>query len=192
MAMMLTYLCTDMAESYSLMALFTWINLLQYLRLYPFFRFFVDLIKGVAMSADTWKFFIVMIIMVMAFSSALFILALKECNSDENCSTDFGTWSDDHGLLSMFYGSIYLSFGDFAMDPILEFGLMETFIFWFAVVFMCLIMLNLLIGILSEAMATILGDIEKTDVAALNGIIFDLESLMFWVDQDPEDEKVNA
>jgi hypothetical protein len=42
-------------------------------------------------------------------------------------------------------------------------------------------MLNLLIGILSEAMAGILGEIEMTDNAALCGIIFDLESLMFWV-----------
>lgn len=57
---------------------------------------------------------------------------------------------------------------------------------------MCLIMLNLLIGILSEAMAGILGEIEMTDNAALCGIIFDLESLMFWVSQNENDEEKNS
>jgi hypothetical protein len=85
-----------------------------------------------------------------------------------------------------------LSFGDFAMDPILEEGGMQIFIFWFAVIIMCLIMLNLLIGILSEAMADVLATAEQSDMAALNGIVYDLESLMFWVGQDKNDESKNA
>jgi hypothetical protein len=78
------------------------------------------------------------------------------------------------------------------MDGIREGGLVQTFIFWFAVIIMCLIMLNLLVGILSEAMANVLTTEEQTDYAALNGIIYDLESLMFWVKQDPQDENKNA
>jgi hypothetical protein len=74
---MTIYLITAKPAAYSLMALFTWLNLLQYLRLYPFFRFFVDLVKGVILSADTWKFFLVMIIMIMAFASSLWLLTTK-------------------------------------------------------------------------------------------------------------------
>jgi hypothetical protein len=75
---MVPYLLTDRAEFYAVMALFTWINLLQYLRLYPYFRFFIDLLKSVFLSDQTWKFFTVMIVMLMAFSNALHLLSLKD------------------------------------------------------------------------------------------------------------------
>lgn len=179
MFMMATYLIWHRPESYALMSLLTWINLLQYLRLYPFFRFFVDLIKGVFLYPDTWKFFIVMITMLMAFSSAFFILNMKDCElHPEECPEGI---DDDHGLVQIFYGQIYLSFGDFAAEGLRDEGMMQTFIFWFGVIFMCLIMLNLLITILGEAMGNILADKDMTDIQALNDIIFDLESVMFWV-----------
>jgi hypothetical protein len=78
------------------------------------------------MSADTWKFFIVMIIMIMAFASALFILALKNCNelTPEEFSLNELCTSGDNDLIALFYGSVYLSFGDFAMDYTLDDGLM--------------------------------------------------------------------
>lgn len=192
MFMMLTYMIWHRPESYALMGLLTWINLLQYLRLYPFFRFFVDLIKGVFLYPDTWKFFIVMITMLMAFSSAFFILYMKNCDlfgpDSEKCPTDTDV---DHGLIPIFYGQIYLSFGDFASEGLRDEGLMQTFIFWFGVIFMCLIMLNLLITILGEAMGNILADKDMTDIQALNDIVFDLESVMFWVRQDEDDETEN-
>jgi hypothetical protein len=84
-ASMLVYLFTNSAEAYSIMTLVTWLNLLQYMRLYPFFRFFVDMIKTVVLSADTWKFFVVMIIMIMAFASSLFLLSAKKCDQDPEC-----------------------------------------------------------------------------------------------------------
>lgn len=161
-SMMLVYLITNSPEAYSLMALVTWLNLLQYMRLYPFFRFFVDLIKGVILSAETWKFFLVMTIMVMAFASSLFLLSAKKCATDPDCDpatlTENESPLDD--LTGLFRGAVYLSFGDFGMDPILDEGSMQTVIFWAAVIIMCLIMLNLLIGILSEAMAGLLATEE--------------------------------
>jgi hypothetical protein len=174
------------------MTLITWINLLQYLRLYEFFRFFIDLVKAVFLSADTWKFFIVMVILLMAFSSSMFLLSYKKAiswelyNTSENSSgnpylPEGKTEVDKSLLLPLFKDFVYTSFGDFSQSSGLTDDWMQYFIFAFAVLLMCLIMLNLLIGILSEAMNETLATKTQSDYAALCGIIFDLETIMFWV-----------
>jgi hypothetical protein len=184
------------------MALITWINLLQYLRLYESFRFIVDLVKAVFLSADTWKFFIVMFIMLMAFSSSMFLLNKKRAKlwtlnleNDPDFDSDFdgsdlgvlnpyiseGEKIDKGDLLPLFKDFVFTSFGDFGMTSNLSDDYMQFFIFSFSLLFMCLIMLNLLIGILSEVLAKTLETKDQSDYAALCGIIFDLETTMFWV-----------
>ena len=77
---------------------------------------------------------------------------------------------------------IYTAFGDFGESETYEEGEVEQmFFFAFSIFILCLIMLNLLIGILSEVMSTILSTQEQSDFSALCDICGDLENLMFWV-----------
>jgi hypothetical protein len=50
--------------------------------MYPFFRFFIELVKIVFFDGKTWKFFVVLMIGILAFTSALFLLALKNGTVD--------------------------------------------------------------------------------------------------------------
>jgi hypothetical protein len=84
----------------------------------------VDLIKGVVLSAETWKFFIVMVVMIMSFASSLWLLNTKKCRATEGCDLDDPEMAESNELIGLFYGAIYLSFGDFGMDPILDEGIM--------------------------------------------------------------------
>merc|ERR1711937_218141 len=58
------------ASAYSFMVLFTWIDFMQYLRLYDTFRLKIDMVRRVFMSGATWKFMVIMIIFLVAFGSA--------------------------------------------------------------------------------------------------------------------------
>jgi hypothetical protein len=70
--------------------------------------------------------------------------------------------------VNLLYGIIYMSFGDFYMEPIRDEGPAYNFTFWFGVVLMTLIMLELLVSILGNRMSEILDTKEQTDYAALN------------------------
>jgi hypothetical protein len=47
---------------------------------------------------------------------------------------------------------VWLALGDFEINYILDNTGIEIFIFWFAFIFLILFMLNLLVGVLSQAM----------------------------------------
>jgi len=55
----------------------------------------------------------------------------------------------------------------------------EWFLFYFSTFLMCLVMLNLYIGILSEKLAEILENKVKTQYAKLNKLVYMLESMQF-------------
>jgi hypothetical protein len=173
MAAMISYLVTDDPAYYSVMVLITWINLLQYLRYFKYFRFFIDLIGTIFTDAETWKFLIVLTIMVCAFASAMILLNLQE-----SCAYD-----DSEGCFSFvmqFKDFIYTSFGDFGAseDFIVdktEQNATQWVIFGFAIFFMCIVMLNLLIGILSKTMENVLETQTQTEYAAICEISYDLE-----------------
>ena len=82
-------------------------------------------------------------------------------------------------LADNFKDQVFSSFGDFGNYA--DFKCWEMYvIFVFTVIILCLVMLNLLIGVLSDVMAKILDTKEQTDYSALGDIITDLEVLMFW------------
>jgi hypothetical protein len=75
--------------------------------------------------------------------------------------------------------------GDFGLNEyILKLSWVGTFIFWFAVILMNLILFNLLVGILTGVMEQIVETKTQSDYAALCSNIFDLEAIMFWVSKD--------
>jgi len=56
----------------------------------------------------------------MSFASSLWLLNIKKCHA-EGCDDQE---MSENNLIGLFYGAIYLSFGDFGMDPILDEGIM--------------------------------------------------------------------
>jgi hypothetical protein len=157
------------------MVLITWLNTLQYLRLYENFRMLIDLCLKVFLDVQTWRFMVVFSIMLMAFCSSHYQYFVKKGDA-----VTFGNF---------FQMIIYTGFGDFGESETYEEGEYEQmFFFAFSIFCLCLIMLNLLIGILSEVMANILSTAEQSDYAALCDICSDLENLMFWVPQDKVDK----
>jgi hypothetical protein len=66
-------------------------------------------------------------------------------------------WGDDHSTTwwERFIGVFYITFGDFQESDIYHTGFDWTY-FLFANVLICIVMMNLLIGILSETLADVL------------------------------------
>jgi hypothetical protein len=130
-----------------------------------------------------------MFIMLMAFTTSMYLLTDRKAflwtlhNRSVDPSENPYSFEEvlSSALLPIFKDFVFTSFGDFGMTDGLTEDWMQYFIFTFAVIFMCLIMLNLLIGILSESMAETLSTKVQSDYAALCDIIFDIETLMFWV-----------
>jgi hypothetical protein len=144
------------ASVYAVIALTTWINLLQYIRLYETFRFFIDMTKSVFISGKTWKFFVVFFVMLMAVSSSMFLLYLKKADVWGDAYVRNGVVIDGDDILMLFKDFVFTSFGDFGFSEELQDDYVQYFIFAFAIIFLCLIMLNMLIGILSDVMAKVL------------------------------------
>ena len=72
-----------------------------------------------------------------------------------------------------------MSFGDFGGTDTFNCWEMSV-IFAFTVFVLCLVMLNLLIGVISDVLAKILENEEQTSYRSLGDIILDLEVLMIW------------
>jgi hypothetical protein len=121
---------------------------------------------------------VVMGIMLLGFSSSHYQYYVKKK-------------VEDHPTFGKFFQMIvYTAFGDFGESEEYEAGEVEQmFFFAFSVFILCLIMLNLLIGILSDVMAKIWETQDQSDAAALCDIISDLENLMFWVSQEEKNNE---
>jgi hypothetical protein len=88
-------------------------------------------------------------------------------------------------FLEQYKSFVYTSFGTFDSydsypnDSIVE-NALQYAMFSLSVFCMCIVMMNLLIGILSKAMEKILEKKTQTDYAAICEIIYDLEVFRSW------------
>jgi hypothetical protein len=164
---MISFLKDSTPINYSGMLLITWLNLLQYMRYFSFFRFFIDLIVGVTFDSETLKFLIVWTIGVFAFATTGIIMNAEDNHISSNFYVEFRDYS-------------FISFGDFgASEKIKE--PVVWFFFTFSVLFLTVVMMNLLIGILSKAMERVLVHEETTNYSAKCQIVYDMEVFYYYL-----------
>ena len=71
------------------------------------------------------------------------------------------------------------TFGDFQEQAQIE-SPIQYFIFYLSCFLLLVVMMNLLIGIISEKLGEVLEQREKNEYYELCQILYDIESLMFW------------
>jgi hypothetical protein len=114
------------------------------MRYYDFFRFFIDLIVGVAFDSETLKFLIVWTIGVFAFASSSVVMTIENNQIKDGFFLEFRDYS-------------FISFGDFGASENINLPV-EWVFYTFSVLFLTVVMMNLLIGILSKAMERVLNN----------------------------------
>ena len=138
------------------------------------FRYLIQLIVECFNSA--LSFMAILFIMMIGFSMSQFFRALLD---DDMVNSEF--WVDVHDIL-------FNAFGDFAHSEKSETGL-DWFLFVLATFIICLIMMNLFIGILGEKLSEILENREKNDYCELCSIVFLLENLTAWFTKKSESDE---
>jgi hypothetical protein len=81
------------------------------------------------------------------------------------------------------HDTLFQAFGDFANTSKFDKGL-DWFFFVLATLIICLIMMNLFIGILGEKLSEILENKEKSNYCELCSIIYLLENYIYWFSEN--------
>ena len=140
-------------QYFSLVMLFSWICLLEYLRIFSEFRYLSELI--VACLNSVKGFIAVVFIQILGFTFALYWRhqILEEEDDDSNFIQNFS--------------SIFMNaFGDFSLQQE-EMVFIDGFIMYGATLLICLVMMNLFIGILGEKLEEVIENrAEKKNVYA--------------------------
>jgi len=149
-------------QTFAYLTLASWISFLSYLRYFAQTRILIQYIS--ASIATMVSFLLVIFIMLVGFSMTFIALAGKDFTI-----TEFALG---------FHSQYLVLFGDFGGLPINTF--MEWTLFLTASLFFPTVMLNLLIGLISEAHAGVVENQTKNDYAQLNSIVLELERLLIW------------
>jgi len=161
------------ATIYGFMMLISYIGLLQYLRMIREFRTLIDLITNCFM--EVINFLIVTGIMLMAFVAFFYYRDNIARPETLNFSTAFQKVT-------------FVNFGDFGMtDPgkdddgkdLPAIKSVDWVVFGMCIMAMAVLMMNLLIGILSEKLSELLSQSESRNYTNLLSMIEDLEQLHF-------------
>jgi hypothetical protein len=146
-------------ELFGLVLIISWVSLLQYLRVIKDFRFLIYLIVECVKSIN--YFMLIWCILLFGFSQALFWRVEYSLEGEQTY------WQ-------RFIGVIYITFGDFHETDLFNSGF--DWVFFFVNLFIiCIVMMNLIIGILSERLADILEIKDRVDYEALLDLVFTLE-----------------
>lgn len=153
-------------SAFALVVLLSWIGLLPYLKIYDTYRYLAELIKDCIM--DVIPFLLVVAIMIIGFMFALYWRNLEYLE---------GTV----GLMESFQIIFMNGFGDFSLAKE-NMSFIDIVIFYASTILICLLMMNLLIGILSEKLAEVVEQRSENKVkyAEKADMIFQIENLMFW------------
>jgi hypothetical protein len=149
------------SELFGFIMLFSWICLIQYLRIFSEFRYLATLI--VSSVYATLSFLAVQLILMFGFSLAFFWRSIDTIDMDEHVS-----W------FNRFLGVFYITFGDFHETDYYTSGF-DWVYFFFANLLICVVMMNLLIGILSEELAKIIENRDQLLYDELLDLIITLE-----------------
>jgi hypothetical protein len=119
---------------------------------------------------DCMEFITVLMVLVSGFALATFYGQIIDIENEQQT-----------GILTHFFGFFLVAVGDFSVTggENIDSPVLAT-IFVLASFIILIIMMNLLIGIISEKLAEILEQREKNDYRELCSLIFDIESVMFW------------
>ena len=128
--------------------LFSWLNLFQYLNIFSEFRYLTTLI--VSCVEETQSYLSALCIMMVGFTTAYNYRNILDVDK-ENIS---------FGLI--FHDVFFNAFGDFSVAESNE-SKIDWFFFFAATLLICLIMLNLFIGILSEKLSEMLEERQKNE-----------------------------
>ena len=136
--------------------LISWVRALSYLRVFQKTRVFIALLVQVMI--DMIPFMIVLIGALLGFTFSYRALTRYSFNA-----------SIKHNYRVMF--------GDFDTD---DYTNAEWFFFIFSSCLMTLIMLNMLIAIMSDTYAKVMGSIVPSDYQELNNMILEMEEILIW------------
>jgi uncharacterized membrane protein YbjE (DUF340 family) len=132
-------------------------------------------------SKDCMEFIVVLAVLISGFTFSTYGQFIGN-DQDENL-----------GLLTHLFSFFLVSLGDFSMQGGENIdSTVLAIIFVLATFIILIIMMNLLIGIISEKLAEVLEQREKNDYRELCSLIYDIESIMFWkrkVAESPEFNK---
>jgi hypothetical protein len=119
---------------------------------------------------DCVEFIVVLLVLIAGFAfSTFFRQVMNKHDNDEG-----------KGLMYHAYSTFMTALGDFAMQTEDLDSIVLYIIFILAAFIILIVMMNLLIGIISEKLAEVLEQKEKNDYRELCLLIYDLENIMFW------------
>jgi len=150
-------------KAYSGMIGLSWIGLIGYMRFFGPLRVFTALV--LACLQDMFKFMLFMVVLMVCFASTFYF-------------ADFEGWENYGKIQGLLFTQYRWIFGDWEVDP--QWDGYHIFLFVCCSFLMTLIMTNLLIAILSDTYARIMGNLEISDQYELNDLIFKLENFMLW------------
>jgi hypothetical protein len=135
------------SEYFCIIMLMSWFCLLQYLRVFKEFRYLAKLILECI--RGTLSFLAVLSIIMLGFAIAFYWrIKFKNLNSEDP--------TNDVRKLDSFMSVFVLAFADFGGTESYATG-WDWFFFFLAVFIICIIMMNLLIGVLSEKLGEVLA-----------------------------------
>ena len=146
----------------SALTVIMWLRLISYLRIFEQTRTLIRLIVEIA--HDIMSFCIVFFLTISGISAAYDLV--------------FASASSEGSTLSDSWCHIYrIAFGDFDTG---DYNRAAWALFFFATIFLTLMMLNLLIAIMSNTFARVSASQEISDGKELLEMIYEIETLMFW------------
>jgi WD40 repeat protein len=142
------------------MAVLCWARGFTYFRTFKYTRYFIRMILDVM--RDTVSFFLILIYTTLALGS-LYYITRNEKN--------------EIGIIKALRMSYELNLGQFDNDNV---ELLEWMCFFLASIINCIVMLNLLISILSDAFDRLQTKSEAANVFEMMHSIIEVETMMFW------------
>lgn len=154
------------AETFTLLVLVSFVGLLQYFRLLSKYRALIKMI--IECTKESLTFIVVLLVLLVGFTLATYFRQILYHGEEET------------GLASHTYATFMTALGDFESQTETLNSIVLYFIFVASTVLILIVMMNLLIGIISEKLAEVLEQKEKNDFYELCQLLNDLENIMFW------------
>jgi hypothetical protein len=162
---------------FAVMTLLSWIGFIQFLRYSKSTRILTAHI--VQSTKAMIPFLPVIFIVLTAFSLTFWIHenAAYEHFDEENPDAQSGGIQSEY-IYFFFENQYKLMFADF--DAFENRDVFTILLLLFATILVPLVFLNLLIALISEAFATVVENLIRSDYSELTDIILELEEFMFW------------
>ena len=126
---------------------------------------------------DCVEFIVVLLVLIAGFSFSTYYRQVMNKLEDEEDA--------NMGLLIHVYSIFMTALGDFGLFTEKIDSVVLYIMFILATFIILIVMMNLLIGIISEKLAEVLEQKEKNDYRELCLLTHDLENIMFWKKKMP-------